>query len=592
MSVLLCFLLPPIFLMYVREKMLGDKIECKFHGNAKEFLREYLLTLCFLNFTILAVTYKLFHHDGPLDSSLLEYTGFTFHYLLLAFAIAIAEPILENIFRYHLKFELHKVNIHVNVNLFLYAYSFVLVAMNLLRIFDNAFWGDEGYSIRMAQMSVSDMVLTTAGDVHPPLYYLLAQLLYHTLGNNGFTYHLSALLPYIVIVIIGCIVVRKYFGIIPATVLVTMSSLMKNAVTYNVEARMYALGAMFVLIAYIAFYKIIDNNHPCSWIAFCISSLGAAYTHYYALISVAFLFVMLMPLSVLQKKYRKGLVISYLTAIIAYLPWLMILVKSFGRTASSWWLTSIPGISDCYRFLLDYKWLAVVFLACFLIFAMYQMDLLSIHVSKAEKLKDCIDIGLRLPEAVALNDKLYWAVSGIIAICGTVAVGLALSYMVRPFLVLRYLFPVSAMLYLIFGVCISEMKFSKLWSVLLIIAILWNNVPAYAQKYNSDHNLDQATAKFLDAVKPEKDVELVTNNSHLGWTLLSYYYPENVSKYDGDAPANLDKDYEDIWLIWEGELDEAAEANIRRQHYTSEMIYEGCFANGPYYRVYQLHRKK
>ncbi len=592
MSVLLCFLLPSIFLMYVREKILGDKIECKFHGNTKEFLREYLLSLCFLNFTTLAVTYILFHHDRPLDSSFLESTGFTFRYLLLAFAIAIVEPVLENFLRYHIKIELHKVNIPVNANLFLYAYSLVLVAMNSVRIFDSAFWGDEGYSIRMAQMSVRDMVLTTAEDVHPPLYYLLLQLLYRIFGDHGFAYHLSGLLPYIVIVIIGCTVVRKYFGLIPATVLVTMSSLMKNAVTYNVEVRMYALAAMFVLVAYIAFYKIIETNHPSSWIAFCISSLGAAYTHYYALLSVAFLFVMLLPLAILQKKYRKGLVISYLTAIIVYLPWLMVLLKTFGRTASDWWLASIPKISSCFWFLLDYKWLAVSFLACFLLFAMYQMNLLSIHVSKTKKLKDCIDIGLCLPKELTLNDKLYWAVSGIIAICGTAAVGLALSYLVRPFFLIRYLFPVSAMLYLMFGVCISEMKLSKLWSALLIIAILWTNVPAFIQKYNSDHNLDQETAKFLDAVKPDKDVELVTNNSHLGKLLLWYYYPENVSKYDEDELTNLDKDYEDIWLIWDGELDEAAEANIKRQNYTSKMVYEGDFANGPSYRVYQLHQEK
>ena len=230
MSVILCFLLPPVFLMYVREKILGDKIECKFHGELKDFLREYLLTVCFLNFTTLSVTYKLFHHAGALDASFLEYTGFTFRYLLLSFTIAIAEPVLENLLRYHIKIELHKVKIHVNANLLLYVYSFALVVMNLIRIFDNAFWGDEGYSIQMAQRSVSDMISTTAGDVHPPLYYLLAQLLYHTLGNHGFTYHLSALLPYIVIVIIGCSVVKRYFGIIPATVLVTMSSLMKNAI--------------------------------------------------------------------------------------------------------------------------------------------------------------------------------------------------------------------------------------------------------------------------------------------------------------------------------------------------------------------------
>lgn len=306
MSVLLCFLLPPVFLMYMREKVLGDKIACGFHGNSKEFLREYLLSNCFLNFIVLFIIYKIFHHDGAVDTLLVENAGFTFRYLLLSLAISVIEPFIENFLCYHLKIEIHKLNIHINWNSIVYAYAFVLFLMNFVRIFDNAFWGDEGYSIRLAQMTVQDMVAATAADVHPPLYYLLAQLLYHVVGNNGVAYHLSALLPYAVIVIVACTVVKKQFGLIPPIVLLTMASLMKNAVTYNVEARMYALAAMFVLIAYIAFYKIIESNQFVSWLVFCASSLGAAYTHYYALISVAFLFVMIIPIAVRNKKYRGG----------------------------------------------------------------------------------------------------------------------------------------------------------------------------------------------------------------------------------------------------------------------------------------------
>lgn len=592
MTVLLCFLLPPFFLMYVREKVLGSKIKCGFRGDAGAFLREYLLSVCFLNFAVLSITYKLFHHDGALDASLMEYTGFSFHYLLLSLTIAVLEPFVENLFRYHFKFEIHRTKIHVNWNMILYVYAFILFLMNFIRIFDNAFWGDEGFSIRLAQMTVRDMIAATAADVHPPLYYLLAQVLYRALGNNGMAYHLSALLPYAISMILGCTVIKKYFGIIASMVMLTMASLMKNAVTYNVEARMYALAAMFVLIAYIAFYKIIGKNQLRSWIVFCFSSLGAAYTHYYALVSVAFLFAMIIPLAIYQKKYRKGLIISYLIAIFGYLPWLMVLVKSFGRTANDWWLASIPQISDCYLFLLDYKWMAICVLGVFLLFAAYQIKFLRIKISDGEKLKDRVDIHINIQKELEVSGELYWIISGIISICGTIVVGFALSYMIRPFFVSRYLFPVSTMLYLMIGVCISKLKLRRLWGSVLIFAILWNNVPAYVQQYNTDYNLNNETARFLDAVRPENNVELVTNNIHLGWTLLSYYYPENVSKYDGNAPVQLDTDYEDIWLIWEGELDEAAETSIRNQEYTSAKIHEGFFANGVYYHVYELHRNR
>lgn len=293
MAVILCFLLPPIVLMYIREKVLSNNLTCGFRGETKEILKEYLLSVCFLNFAVITVTYVIFHHEGSLDASLSEYIGFTFRYLLLSLAIAIVEPFVENFLRYHIKINVRKVEVHINHNFILYVYAFVLFFMNFIRIFDNTFWGDEGYSILLAQKSVPNMLAATAADVHPPLYYLLAQLLYHVFGNNGVTYHLSALLPYAGIMMIGCTYVKKRFGIIPSAILITMASLMKYAVTYNVEARMYALSSLLVLIAYIAFYEIIKTNSLKSWGIFCVASLGAAYTHYYALVSVAFLYAMI-----------------------------------------------------------------------------------------------------------------------------------------------------------------------------------------------------------------------------------------------------------------------------------------------------------
>lgn len=66
----------------------------------------------------------------------------------------------------------------------LYLYALVLFAMHFVRIFDNSFWGDEGFSIGLAQMNVFEMLQVTAADNHPPLYYLFTQLLYHPSGQS------------------------------------------------------------------------------------------------------------------------------------------------------------------------------------------------------------------------------------------------------------------------------------------------------------------------------------------------------------------------------------------------------------------------
>ena len=95
-------------------------------------------------------------------------------------------------------------------------YSLALFGMHFIRIFDNSFWGDESYTIQLVKMNFFRMCFTTAKDVHPPLYYFFTQILYHIFGNHGYTYHLSALIPYGIILVLACTVVRKWFGMIPA----------------------------------------------------------------------------------------------------------------------------------------------------------------------------------------------------------------------------------------------------------------------------------------------------------------------------------------------------------------------------------------
>ena len=47
----------------------------------------------------------------------------------------------------------------------LYLYALVLFAMHFVRIFDNSFWGDEGFTIRLVKASFYRMCRLTAGDV-------------------------------------------------------------------------------------------------------------------------------------------------------------------------------------------------------------------------------------------------------------------------------------------------------------------------------------------------------------------------------------------------------------------------------------------
>lgn len=571
--------------MAFREKIFKNKIftqPCK-----RQLIKEYCLSNLFVNFATISVTYLVFNHVGPVESSISQYTDFAFKYLLLAMMIPLIEPVAEYVIRFHLSVNCKFKKLEIR-NYILYFYTLSLFALNFIRIFDNAFWGDEGYTIKLAKMSIEQMINTTAADVHPPLYYLFTQLLYHVLGNHGYTYHLSGLIPYAVILIIACTAVNKYFGKIPAFVLVTMSSIMKNAVVNNVEVRMYSLAAMFVLAAYIALYCIIEKNRVIDWVIFCLVSLGAAYTHYYALISVAFFYLMLIPVVIKNHSSIKRLIISYVATVLAYLPWLGILLQSFKRTSDSWWSDTIPSFVSCTSYIFDYKWLFVAFIIVIIIFIMYQMEIVNFRITNNGFMVDNIDISINISEKLSFNGEILWMLSGVISIFGTMAVGLVLSYAIRPLFLERYLFPVSIMAYLILGFCISKMQLRKVWAMLLIILILWSNVPYFVNNYKYENSLNRETSAFLTAVNPSSSDIIYTDNSHLGWTLLPYYYSNNSGGYKPDAIENLDKDYNEILLLWTQKLDETSLENVNKQGYDYEKMYEGRFANGAYYYAYKL----
>ncbi len=180
------------------------------------------------------------------------------------------------------------------LNLLLYLYAFLLFSFNLLRVLDNVFWGDEVYSILMAKMNFSQMITTTAMDVHPPLYYILLQCFYHLFGNSGWAYHLATLLTFSILLLVSVTWIKKRFGIGTATLFITFASLLSNAIEYNLEVRMYSMAELFVFLSFFMLYLIYTEQRVLWYALFTLFSLAAAYTRYYALLSVAFFYIALL----------------------------------------------------------------------------------------------------------------------------------------------------------------------------------------------------------------------------------------------------------------------------------------------------------
>ena len=151
-------------------------------------------------------------------------------------------------------FDSHAFRINWNVILVLYALLFI--SINATRLFYNNFWGDESYTILLSRESYSDlMYYTEYTDNHPPLHYLYVKFMCDLFGQDPFVYNLTSYIIYVLVIILSLTLVRKYFGIAAAAIVITLASILNTSLFYITEVRQYQLALLLIFAVFLLFYK-------------------------------------------------------------------------------------------------------------------------------------------------------------------------------------------------------------------------------------------------------------------------------------------------------------------------------------------------
>lgn len=440
-------------------------------------------------------------------------------------------------------------------------YGILLATLSFIRIFDNNFWGDEAYTIRLSKMSFIQMLQETAADVHPPLYYAIVQVMCRIFGCTGVVYHLVSFIPYGIILVTTMTVIWKRFGGQASVLLITLCSVLETAVNYNVEVRMYSWGALFLLLSFLALYDILTENKKHSYILFVLFSLAGAYTHYYCLISVAFLYIVLLIWAVVMRKdFLKNTLITSLVTVVLYMPWFVVLLTTFKRTVGDFWMTEIPYIKDCFAFLFQGK-LEFVFFALMLL-----MVAIAIWYQKKEPAK------------------ITWVLAGLSSVFGTMLVGNLVSKLVRPVFIVRYLYPVAIIAWLLLAVGIASCKKKNIYLVVVTILLLVTGIPKYCEIYQQEKGQDELLTETLAASEEAVGVGnvILTDSQTIEWTVADYYYPGAECIYvDAENIPVLSGDME-YWYMTETEIGQRLGEALSEQGYTWEIVIkQGTLGTNP-----------
>ena len=77
-----------------------------------------------------------------------------------------------------------------------------------------------------------------------------------------------SLIPCGLIIVFCMTAVWKTFGAEAAVLLITLACLSGNAVSYNMEVRMYSWGALFVLLTFYELYRILRQERILHYVLF------------------------------------------------------------------------------------------------------------------------------------------------------------------------------------------------------------------------------------------------------------------------------------------------------------------------------------
>lgn len=426
-------------------------------------------------------------------------------------------------------------------------------ALRLFHLGSESLWYDETVSVVLARKSIPALIAHTAGDIHPPGYYLLLhgwQALVHPTLDQGleFLFAWPSLFCGLLIVALLFTLGRKLFDQITALVALWLAAVNPFHIWYSQEVRMYTLGALFGLLCLWALIKWwLGAQQPSTqwgwqwgwrWLLlYAVAGALGLYTLYY------FLFVLITlnlitALGLVHTRHTSGQpvwrqasqwLLAQFTLLVLWSPWLSI----FWRQATEppvppWrvaWRTAmalLAAVSEGLSALISGQsapnptslvWLVVMIILLFCVFLGY-----------ANKKSQRPALMLLVLYVFLPSTLLY-----------------LITYFVNPLYHVRYLFTYAPPFLLLVAAAIVAVgrRQPSLGALTLLTLLLVNGLSLqrfwFADQYRSDDHR-AAVAQLAKAWRPG---DLILVNAGWAYTALETYWPTALTGVEAALPPSL-----------------------------------------------------
>lgn len=303
---------------------------------------------------------------------------------------------------------------------------------------------------------------------------------------------------------------------------------------------MYTWSLCFVFCNAICINELLkqDGKHAKEnwlWCGLTFFSLCAAYTHYYALITVTFMDAAIFIWLILHnRKSWVKCILSGMTMVLGYLPWLFVLLRQFARTSQEYWIPDI-NLKSYLLYIFGYPLFSYCFWGILIITLIFFV------------------IGIKRKTIESNQRELVLICICLIATLGTIAVGVILSKIFRPLYIDRYIFQAIGLVAIVYAIVFTKV-WKKNWLIYLFLTVIFitgfwnfNNIYREENGYKTEETKQYMTENMLD-----NDV-ILTDIDMLDWTVLDYYFPDQKHYLIRQIDISKIAQEERIWLMLEKE---------------------------------------
>ncbi len=343
-------------------------------------------------------------------------------------------------------------------------------------------WYDETFSLGLARHSIKELILLTAKDVHPPLYYLILKIAMIIFPGSATAAKIISVIPVIIIICISNYFFAKEFSY-KSSILFTLLFLSMYAVfEYSVEIRMYTWCMLFCMLCCICSYYIYKYNNLKSYLLYVLFAEFGAYCQYWTAFGIAINFILISIVCFRKnKKSIKNILITAAIGILFYLPWAKVVISQLSEVSGEYWIPKVTTLDVIEYILFELPMTGILKISSILLIGYLLKRTIS---------------GIKNNDNISKFNFACFITPFILIACATI-----ISIIVRPVFQTKYALPLSCFVLFYIVISFNEVKKKKIFNLIIVCSCLLCIIFNYTNIFLSEKIIgryNKAFTKMMD----------------------------------------------------------------------------------------------